>query len=406
MNDSRLSDSIFGGGEEPGEPVRRLPGQRPKPAQTRAQVRQQRPADSGGGDGPSPVQRNRRSCLVMLLAAVLVLGGVGLAVGTLGSSLLPSFGGGSDEGGDFTGEGSGTVDVQVKPGDSGAAIGRALEKAGVVKSANTFARVAGSNPDFAKIQPGTYELKRTMSSQAALNLLLDPDSRVSAGVTIREGLWQNEIFAILSKQTGTPLEDYKKVDPKTLGLPPAAQGKLEGFLFPSTYEFAPKTSAADQLKAMVSYGVKQMNTLGVSADKLRHVVIVASIVQSESRLGPDGPKVARVVENRLKDRMPLGMDSSIHYITQKRGTVTTTDQERNSSSPYNTYRNQGLPPGPISNPGMEALKAAANPAPGPWLYFVTVNQSTGETKFSTSLAEHNRYVAQFQAWCRANPGKC
>lgn len=405
MNDSHLSDSIFGEGEGHGEPAGRLPS-RPQPAATsRAQARESRPEPEPDHEAEK-VKRNRRSCLVMVMALVVVVAGLGLALKTVGTSLIPSFGGGNSGGGDYAGEGTGTVEVKVNAGDSGYAIGQALEKAGVVKSATTFSSVAGTNPEFAKVQPGTYKLKKQMSSQSALNLLLDPSSRMSKGVTIREGLWVSEVFATLSKQTGVPVAEYKKVQPASLGLPPAAEGKLEGFLFPSTYEFEPKATAAQQLKTMVDYGKKQLNQLGVPADQLRHVVIVASFVQGESRLGADGPKVARVIENRLKDKMPLQMDSSIHFITQTRGTVTTTDQERQSDSPYNTYKNPGLPPGPINSPGLEALKAAAHPTPGNWLYFVTVNQETGETKFASDYGEHQKNVAQFQQWCRQNPGKC
>ena len=405
MNDSRLSDSIFGEDENHGEPAGRLPGRPKAPeVQSRAQARAARPEDAVDHEAQT-VRRNRRSCLVMVMALVVVVAGLGVALKTVGTGLIPSLGGGNS-GGDFSGEGTGTVEVKVNTGDSGYAIGQALQKAGVVKSASTFSSVAGANQEFARVQPGTYKLKKEMSSQAALNLLLDPTSRLSKGVTIREGLWVAEVFATLSKQTGVPLAEYKKVNPATLGLPPAADGKLEGFLFPSTYEFEPSATATEQLKAMVDLGKKQLNQLGVPADQLRHVVTVASFVQGESRLGADGPKVARVIENRLKDNMPLQMDSSIHFITQARGTVTTTDQERNSDNPYNTYKHQGLPPGPINSPGLEALKSAAQPTPGPWVYFVTVNQETGETKFATTFAEHQKNVAEFQAWCRQNPVKC
>lgn len=406
MNDSRLSDSIFGEDENHGEPAGRLPGRPKAPeVQSRAQARAARPDDAVDHEAQT-VKRNRRSCLVMVMALVVMVAGLGVALKTVGTSLIPSFGGGNSGGGDFSGEGTGSVEVKVKAGDSGYAIGQALQKAGVVKSATTFSSVAGANPEFARVQPGTYKLKKQMSSQAALNLLLEPGSRLSKGVTIREGLWVSEVFATLSKQTGVPVAEYKKVNPATLGLPPAAEGKLEGFLFPNTYEFEPNATATEQLKAMVDLGKKQLNQLGVPADKLRHVVILASFVQGESRLGADGPKVARVIENRLKDKMPLQMDSSIHFITQSRGTVTTTDKERDSESPYNTYKNPGLPPGPINSPGLEALKAAAKPAPGDWLYFVTVNQETGETKFATTYGEHQRNVVEFQNWCRQNPGKC
>jgi UPF0755 protein len=100
------------------------------------------------------------------------------------------------------------------------------------------------------------------------------------------------------------------------------------------------------------------------------------------------------------------MDSTVHYAAQQRGKAGTTDAQRASNSPYNTYKVQGLPPGPIGNPGAASIEAAANPAKGDWVFFVTVDPSTGETKFATTQAEHDRYVQEFNAWCSANPGKC
>ena len=115
---------------------------------------------------------------------------------------------------------------------------------------------------------------------------------------------------------------------------------------------------------------------------------------------------ARVVYNRLAKPMPLQMDSSIHYITQKRGTVTTTDKERALKSPYNTYHAEGLPPGPISNPGKEAMNAALNPKKHDFLYFVVTDPSTGKTEYAKTFDEHKKNVAKFLAWCDAHPGKC
>ena len=90
---------------------------------------------------------------------------------------------------------------------------------------------------------------------------------------------------------------------------------------------------------------------------------------------------------------------------QKRS-ITTSDSERANDNPYNTYYHDGLPPGPVGNPGAAAIDAAKNPAEGPWLYFVTVDPHTGETVFTNTLEEHNKVVLQFQQWCRDNPGNC
>jgi UPF0755 protein len=144
---------------------------------------------------------------------------------------------------------------------------------------------------------------------------------------------------------------------------------------------------------------------------MERTMIVASIVEGEVSGDADRAKVARVIENRLKDTTGptkglLQMDSTVHYAVKKRGKAGTTDADRQSASPYNTYRVQGLPPGPINNPGAASIAAAASPAAGSWLFFVTVNPDTGETRFATTPAEHQANVNQFNQWCRDNPGKC
>jgi len=149
--------------------------------------------------------------------------------------------------------------------------------------------------------------------------------------------------------------------------------------------------------------------LEASAKKLKRspyeVVTVASIIEKEVNREEDRAKVARVIYNRLAKDKKLQMDSTVTYAENLKGT-TTTAKQRQSRSPYNTYRYKGLPPGPIAAPGRAALQAAAQPEKGKWLYFVTVNLDTGETKFATTKAEHDRNVAEFQAWCQANQGRC
>jgi UPF0755 protein len=103
--------------------------------------------------------------------------------------------------------------------------------------------------------------------------------------------------------------------------------------------------------------------------------------------------------------MPLRLDSTVIY-AEDLETNTTTPEDRASKSPYNTYRHKGLPPGPISAPGKASLEAAANPANGKWLYFVTVNFDTGETKFATTEKEFRKIEQEFQNWCQSHPGRC
>lgn len=330
------------------------------------------------------------------------------AISTFGSSFLPHFGGtvGGSGGGDYTGPGTGDVTITVAPGDFGARIGATLEKAGVVKSATTFTALAGKNPEFGALQPGVYQLRKGMSSADALALLVSPAAKVSGGVTIPEGLWVNEIYTRLSKATNVPVADYAKVPSSSLGLPAGAEGKVEGYLFPSTYDFPEGASAATQLKTMVTKFKKEAAALNIPASKIATVTTTASLVQAEASRPQDDGKVARVIQNRLAQKMPLQFDSTVNYILQKRGSVTTSDSARRSGSPYNTYLKAGLTPGPINSPGTKALKAALNPTPGDWLYFVTVDLSTGQTKFATSLPEHESNVREFRAWCSKNTGKC
>ena len=246
-----------------------------------------------------------------------------------------------------------------------------------------------------------------MRAAYAVAILVNSDNRITEEVVITEGLWAKEIYAKLSKQTGVPVADYVAAakDPAALGLPPSAKGNVEGYLFPASYTFDPKTSAAAQLKQMVANSVSRLEKLGVAPENMEHVVIVASLVEAEARLEADRPKVARVVENRLARKMPLQLDSTVNYAIGKHG-ITTTDRDRQLNSPYNTYKVVGLPAGPVGNPGESAIKAAAAPAAGSWLYFVTVNPTTGETKFATTYAEHQANVKLFQQWCNEHKGQC
>lgn len=370
---SQLDDDIF---DEP----------RPK-ASSRRERRSHQPRRRGG-----------RALLVMVLAGVVLLAGALLSFSNL-RSLIP--GGGEQEAADFAGPGSGQVEVTVQSGQSGSQIGDHLQERGVVKTSRAFVKAAAAEPDkAAKIQPGVYQLKKEMRAGDAFAWLADPANRVAKGVTLSEGLWRSEIYAKLAKGTGTPKADYEKAErsPK-LKLPAEAQGSVEGWLFPATYEFEKGTSAVDQLNTMIAKTVDELEQAGVAKKDWERTLTVASIVEGESGAADRG-KVARVIENRLAD--PTGptvgmlqMDSTIHYLLQKRGTITTSDKERKQDSPYNTYQNKGLPPGPINNPGAEAINAAAHPDEGDWLFFVTVDPETGETKFAKTQKEHDKNVQEF-----------
>jgi UPF0755 protein len=299
------------------------------------------------------------------------------------------------------------VTVTINDGDSGRAMATTLQRAGVVKTARAFVDAFSAEPRSAVIQPGEYILRKEMAAADALAVLVDPRNRQVSTVTIREGLMASEVFAQLAAATDHPVSEYEAAakDAAALGLPTSAKGTIEGYLFPATYEFSSKNSAAEQLRLMVGKSVSELTRLGVNGEQAARVMTIASLVEAEGSRAEDRPKIARVIENRLAQNTRLQLDSTVTYPVRNK-TITTTDAQRATPSPWNTYAIDGLPAGPINNPGTAAIEAAVRPAEGPWLFFVTTNPGTGETKFAVTVDEHNRNVAEFQAWCQANPGKC
>ena len=303
-------------------------------------------------------------------------------------------------GNDYSGPGSGEVAVQISAGETGETIAQSLVDAGVVKNFSFTYKLMISRNDV--YVPGTFAMLREMRSSDALDRLLDPKFQLLNRVTIREGLRIGQVFSALSAATKLPLEDFESVTLKQLGLPTTLPS-LEGYLFPATYSFAKDDTARGVLQQMVDRMNQELESFGVSAAQRHKVLTLASIVQKEARLEPDFYKVARVFQNRIDQGMLLQSDATVSYGSNGT-TVTTTDAERADKNAYNTYVHLGLPVGPISAPGHTAIDAALHPAAGDWLYFCAINLKTGETIFSNTMAEHEKAVALWRAWMRANPG--
>ncbi|NUW37290.1 endolytic transglycosylase MltG [Nonomuraea sp. SMC257] len=214
-------------------------------------------------------------------------------------------------------------------------------------------------------------------------------------ITLPEGLRLDEALRRISKQAGVPLADLRAVDSRQVGLPDYARG-LEGFLFPATYEAGNGTTARGLLAAMVQRFATVADRLDLEERAARmdltplEAVTVASIVQAEPGRAADYPKIARVIYNRLGRDLPLRIDSTALYALGKRATRLSPGETK-VGSPYNTYTRRGLPPGPISNPGVRALRAALHPAKGGWYWFVTTNPTHRITKFTDKESEFVRY---------------
>lgn len=316
---------------------------------------------------------------------------------------------------DYLGEGTEEVEVLIPRGATVGQMGDILLEAGVIKSPRTFRQVATRSGESDKLQAGRFKLRKELPAETALQMLLDPANQVRLMVTFPEGTVSFRQWAIVERDekinlTAADMEEAAQQEYPAL--PGFANGELEGFLFPSTYQVGEPAVAAH----LIGTQIGQFNriaekihleegaaALGVSP---RNIVTTASVIAAEVSNPADQPMVAKVIYNRINAGMPLQMDSTVHFAVQDWSTVTTTAEQRANPSPYNTYLHKGYPPGPISNPGESALVAALNPADTDALFFVTVDLDSGETKFAATIEEHNANVAQFQAWCQANTGRC
>lgn len=352
------------------------------------------------------VERRRRIRSRRSRFSVLLMGGIVLAAAALAWFTIRPLVGSFLEEDDYPGPGSGRVTVTIPQGASGTAIGKVLREAGVVKSANAFIDVARKDARSAGIRPGVYALHQEMSAAGALQLLLDPANRIVRTTTIKEGQRLTEIIDTLVAETGIPKADFQAAlkQPAEIGLPPQAKGRVEGWLFPATYEMSPQVTAADLLSEMIERTTSELAQLGVASEKWNAVIIEASLVEAERGSDSDAPKIARVFANRIAQGWPLQLDTTVNYALNRRR-VAVAEKETKINSPYNTYRVKGLPVGAICSPGAVAIKAVLEPAEGPWMYFVAVNPDTGQTKFAVTEGEFFALQAELNKWLAANPGR-
>lgn len=384
-----------------------------------------RPGDAVTEALPQGRRPRRRRFLWPGIAAVLVLALVGGAflARDLYPILFPP---------DYDGPGTGRVVVRVADGASTREIGEELAASDVVASARAFGDAAEDNPEGRGIQPGFYELRRRMSAAGAVTALLDPASRVGR-LEVRSGTQLDDtvgvgnavvpgVLSLISRATCTvddagaercaSVADLRATmaatDPAELGVPSWAldavrradpNRRLEGLIAPGTYDVAPGTGARDALAQVVRASVPRLEAGGlVRTAEARgvapyDVLVVASLAEREA-VATDFGKVSRVIYNRLAVPMRLQLDSTVNYPLDRQ-TLLTSPFDRARPGPYNTYLNLGLTPTPIGAVSPEALAAALDPTPGPWVYFVKC-QTDGVSCFGVTPAEHdaNRRLAQ------------
>lgn len=286
--------------------------------------------------------------------------------------------------------------VQVRPGSSAHHIAADLQGAGIIRSQRIFLLwhyLHGHKP----LKAGEYAFDHPARLGEVYDRIARGDILVRT-LVIPEGFNMFDIAAAVESAGLGKREDFlQETRTETAlirDLDPQARS-LEGYLFPDTYHFTRTQSAHDMAAAMVHRFRQAAREAGLTQD-VHSTVTMASIVEKETSIAEERPLVAGVFHNRLAKQMALATDPSVIYAAllnnRYRGAIYQSDLH--FDSPYNTYLNAGLPPGPISNPGRASLQAAMHPASTDFLYFVSDNQ--GHHKFSRTAGEHARNVTAYR----------
>lgn len=363
-------------------------------------------SDRRGGKGKKK-SRNGVACLVVSLVLVGGLGGVSYVGYTFWKK---QFGAPADYAGTGTGP---QVEVEIPEGALGYDIANILRKKGVIKSSEAFVSAQNADPEGKSIQAGVYLLNQEMSAANAVRTMLDPKSQNI--FVIPEGTRNVTVYAKIDErlelEKGTTAK-VAKTRAESLGLPdwvadnPDVKDPLEGFLYPAAYPLAKGSKPEDALKRMVARANKEYETVDWEATARKHdldgpwqVLTVASLVQAEGLTHDDFRKMAEVVYNRLEPdntitNRKLEFDSAFNYLNNQSKIKISTREIRSNSDPYNTYYHAGLPPGPISNPGMDAIKASLNPTSNGWMFFISLDGK--KTDFTKTVDEHEKLNDKFK----------
>lgn len=334
-----------------------------------------------GSSGPGPGAR-RIETVRVLRGAIIVLA-IALVVLLAAAGVLLVTGGGPGSGERTT--------VEIPSGSSTAEIAAVLADAGVIDQPLLFrigARLSGADGD---LKAGTYELKAGLGYRAAIDALREGPAVIHRTVTIPEGFVIEQIAERLEQEAGVPAGEF--VEAARHGAPgfveghpylaDAYDGSLEGYLFPKTYRVRVGSSAEEVIETMLDQFDTEIAQVDLAYPEsrgltLHQVVTLASMIEREARVPTERTIVSSVIYNRLERGMRLEIDATIEYVLPgNRFRLKASDLE--VDSPYNTYRNAGLPPGPIASPGLAALKAAAGPTQTGFLYYVLTGKDGSHT---------------------------
>ncbi len=287
--------------------------------------------------------------------------------------------------------------ITVMPGQSADSIAAMLQQRGIIRSSLAFRILSRLDHLSRTLKSGVYRLSPDQSLTRILHGMRDGNV-VVIKVTIPEGFTVRQIVSRLVGDHIGSLAQYRRLESAPFpGMPKPLKGvrdPLEGFLFPATYSFPYGVTARQALETMwQTFQTKTKMLYRTSHTTLSYGewVTLASIVQQEDKNPQDAPKIAAVFLNRMKIKMPFQSDATVRYALGRQAAAGLTYADLQVASPYNTYLHLGLPPGPITNPGLIALRAALHPAPVPYLYFLGLRN--GSDLFATTYQQHLANIA-------------
>lgn len=303
------------------------------------------------------------------------------------------------------------VNFAIRPGSSARQVAEDLRRAGLIRSAAQFLAIAeGSHLD-KDLQAGNYELRKTMTAREILGALASGGARKPDLVTIAEG-WRAEEVALALEERGVvrAAAFMEAVAGHGGGVAlPADASSFEGYLFPETYEFRSNAAVDDVLRTFLQQFDRRVDVelraqAGAEGLSTHQLVTLASIIEREAVEPEERARISAALHNRLELGMTLDADPTVQYALAPFGVLSPstgfwkaplTGADLEVASSHNTYANSGLPPSPICSPGLAALRAAANPEPGPWLYFVA--RGDGSHLFASTLDEHLANVSRVRS---------
>lgn len=286
------------------------------------------------------------------------------------------------------------VNLTIQPGEGSRQIGRALERAGVVDSAGRFRAVASERGLDGALKPGDYQLETVMDVDSVIDILVRGPN-LGTPFTVPEGFTVKQIvdrIAATKRFSKASLDKALAAPDLEVPFRPKGIKTLEGLLFPQTYRIDKDATPTAVLQQMLDQLDSVMSQFDPSATP-RHlspyqILTIASMVEREAKVPEDRAKIARVIYNRLAKGQPLQIDATVQYALGS-AKPRLSNEDLQVASPYNTYLHAGLPPTPIASPGEASIKAALEPADGPWLFYVLID-GDGHHAFTASADEFAR----------------